>query len=295
MTDFQDIKLSEQQFKEIELADIFYRISDLEKLAQSMESEILNDKIGLFSVLPISPDICRFNQIVRITINRTVNEDRSNERLKKIENLKYPPERVKAKLGYNRASFKEQSIFYGGFGNFQGLFENPPRKGDIFTVSYWQQKENTEICYVSIFHDLSVKECNSDFEKDWNHYQEQLSNLDIKTRTALEKLFSLITYFFTRAVDQNKPIEYLFSAHIANKIFNMNYVPKIEALLYPSVPMGYIASNIAIIPEVFDNKFSFLKAEEYIVLQNEMGKNQWICENTGSAINLDNEFLQWNE
>jgi hypothetical protein len=255
----------------------------------------LNDKIGLFSYLPISPDISRFNQIVRITINRTVNENGSNERLKKIENLKYPPERVKTKLGYNRASFKEQSIFYGGFGNFQALFENPPCQGDVFTVSHWQQKENTEICYVSIFHNPLVIECNEDFEKDWNHFQDQLSELDFKTRNALEKLFSLINFFFTRAVDQKRPIEYLFSAHIANKIFNMNYVPKIEALLYPSVPMGYIATNIAIIPEVFDNKFFFAKAEEYIVLQNEMGKNQWISKKTGSAITLDNEFLQWNE
>jgi hypothetical protein len=293
MTNFQNIKLLQTQIEEIEQADLKYRSSDLEKLAILIENDILNNRPGLFSFLPVAPDIRKLNKIIRVTINKTVTEDESNKRLTKIENLKYPPERIKDKLGYNRASFKNQSIFYGGFGDFQGLFENPPSTGDLFTISTWQQKENSELCYVSIFHDRCVQERTNEFINDWNHYMEQLSFLDSNTRNAIEKLFSLITFFFTRPVDENKKIEYLFSAHIANKIFEMTYIPKIEAILYPSVPMRFISANIAIPPSVFDNKFTFVKADEYIVLQNEKGKNQWINSKLGEATSLDNENLNW--
>jgi hypothetical protein len=293
MTNFQNIKLLQTQIEEIEQADLKYRSTDLEKLAILIESDILNDRLGLFSILPVSPDICKFNNIIRVTINKTVTEDGSNRRLTKIENLRYPPEKIKYKLGYNRANFKNQSIFYGGFGDFQGLFENPPSTGDLFTISTWHQNNNSKLCYVSIFHDRSIQEQTNEFINDWNHYMEQLSFLDSNTRIAIEKLFSLITFFFTRPVDENKKIEYLFSAHIANKIFDLTYIPKIEAILFPSVPMRFISSNIAILPSAFDNKFTFVKADEYIVLQNEKGKNQWINSKLGEATSLDNDNLNW--
>ena len=293
MTNFQDILLTQTQIEEIEQADIIYRSTDLEKLATQIESDILNNRYGLFSILPVSPDICKFNNIIRVTINRTVTVDGSNKRLSKIENLKYPPVRIKHKLGYNRASFKNQSIFYGGFGDFQGLFENPPSTGDLFTISTWKQKDNSALCYVSIFHDRFVQERTNEFINDWNHYMEQLSYLDPNKRGAIEKLFSLITFFFTRPVDENKKIEYLFSSHISNKIFDLKFTPKIEAILYPSVPMKFISSNIAILPDAFDEKFTFLKAEEFIVLQNVKGKNQWISAKLGEAISSDNDNLNW--
>lgn len=289
------IKLTDNQIKEIGYADLIYRSVDLYQLALNIETEILNNTSCLFSFLPISPDIGIFNEIKRVIINRTVNEDKSNARLNLIENLKYPPSKYKSRLGYNRASLKGQSIFYGGFGDFQGLFENPPTRGDIFTVSSWQQIKNKELCYASIFHDSKVQVHTDDYKNDWDHYIEQLSCLDNKTRNALEKLFSLITFFFTRSINPNKSIEYLYSAHIADRIFNLEYRPRIEAILYPSVPMKFIASNIAILPDSFDDKFTFCKADEYIVLQNEVGKNQWIYQKLGEATVSKNGKLTWSD
>ncbi len=143
------------------------------------------------------------------------------------------------------------------------------------------------------FHDEKVKLSSDIFKNDWNHYIDQLEKLDERTRNALEKLFSLITFFFIRPVDSSKKIEYLFSSHIANKIFESDHSPKIEAILYPSVPMEYIASNLAIKPEAFDEKFDFIKAEEFIVIDKSQGKRQWGYSKIAEAVCIRNGRLQW--
>jgi len=293
MIDLNNIKLSDEDIWEIDQADYQYRNIDLESFAKNNEDGLINNKTCLFSTILASTDFDSFNDIKRVSINKTVREDRTNNRLFTINDLKYPPKRVVEKLYYNRASYKKQSMFYGGFGDFQGHFENPPNTGDLFTISTWRQKENTKLHFAIIFHDEKIQECTDMFQNEWDDYLNQLEKLDQKTQNAIRKLFSLITFFFIRPVDPSKTIEYLFSAFIANKIFEMPYLPKIEAILYPSVPMGYISSNIAILPEAFDRKFDFVKAEEFFVLDKAIGKNQWLGDKIAEATKTNNGKLNW--
>ena len=293
MLDITNTKLSSDIIDQIETADHFYRNTDLELFAKNHEDELLNNKLTLFPLIFISPGINSFNDIKRVSINKTIREDKSNNRLFYLEDLNYPPKKVIDKLYYNRASYKRQAIFYGGFGDFEALFENSPDIGDMYTISTWRQKENTKLCYASIFHDQRVQNYSDIFRREWNAYRDQLDKLDQKTSNAIEKLFALITFFFIRPVEPSKKIEYLLSAHLANKIFNMPYSPGIEAILYPSVPMEYIASNLAILPDAFDNKFEFIKAEEFIVLNKTEGRNQWISSKIAETIGLSGKKLQW--
>lgn len=254
---------------------------------------LINDRTCLFSTILASSDIDRFNDIKRVSINRTIRDDKTNNRLFYVEELKYPPKKVANKLYYNRASYKKQSMFYGGFGQFQALFENSPNTGDLYTISTWHQKEETKLHFAIIFHDNQLQNLTDMFHNEWNNYLNQLSKLDQKTQFAIRKLFSLITFFFTKPVNPPKRIEYLFSAFISNKIFAMPCSPKIEAILYPSVPIGCIASNIVILPDVFDRKFDFVKAEEFIVLDRTPGKNQWIYQKIAEATETTNGKLNW--
>ena len=73
----------------------------------------------------------------------------------------------------------------------------------------------------------------------------------------------------------------------------MTYSPKIEAILYPSVPMEYISCNLAILPETFDEKFQFVKAEEFMVLKKTVNMNQWIYHKVAEAENLKDGKLNW--
>jgi hypothetical protein len=293
MLDLSQIKLTTSDIQEIEFAYNFYRSINLEAFARKNEDELTNNKTCLFSYIIVSDGFNGFNDLKRVSINKTIREDRSNNRLLLISDLKYPPARVIDKLYYNRASYKRQSIFYGGFGKLQTLFENLPNTGDLFTLSTWQQKENTKIHYAEIFHDEIIHKHTDLYQSEWNYYCRQLETLDKKTGEAIKKLLSLITFFFIRPVDPSRKIEYLFSAFLSNKIFEMNLSSKIEAILYPSVPMEYISSNLAVKPEAFDEKFDFVKAEEFIVTCKTGGKRQILYQKTAEIKSIDQDKLIW--
>ncbi len=293
MTELNNFKLSDKEISEIDIAANLYRNIDLELLAKKYEEDIMTGKFLIVTNIPIFTGNSSFNNLQRISINKSIREDKTNNRLFNIEDIKYPPSKALNKLYYNRASYKSQSIFYGGFGNLQALSETSPSLGDLYTLSTWKQKSKTELCYVPICHDKEIILSSDIFENEWNHYSDLLEKLDGETRNALDKLFSLVTFFFIRPVDPSKKIEYLFSSQIANRIFEMNHSPKIEAILYPSVPMEYIAANLAIKPEAFDEKFEFVKAEEFIVIDKPVGKRQWCYEKITEAVQYENGKLQW--
>lgn len=293
MLDLTKIKLTDKQIQEIDAIDFYFRTIDLEEFAKEYEHKIINQQIPLFPYLIFSPGISSFNDLKRATINRAVREDKSNNRLFNLHELKYPPQKIKDKLYYNRASYKNQSMFYGGFGKFEALFENPPKQGDLYTISTWKQKEDSNLCYVSIFHDDKIRYSSKFFEQDWKRYEEQLEQLDKTTAAAHHKLSSLIAFFFTRPVNKDKKIEYLLSSHLANMIFESPHNPKVEAILYPSVPINYTATNLAILPNTFDEKFSFVKAEEFILMNNPEGKNQWSSHKIGESISTKDGKIEW--
>ena len=57
--------------------------------------------------------------------------------------------------------------------------------------------------------------------------------------------------------------------------------------------MEYIASNLAIKPEAFDEKFVFVKAEEFIVIDKPTSKRQWGSHKIAEAVHHKNGKLQW--
>jgi hypothetical protein len=181
MIDFNNLKLTDKDIKEIDLVDYHYRFIDLESFARINEDDLINNRTCLFSTILASSDIDRLNDIKRVSISRKIREDGTDNRLFCVEELKYPPKKVADKLDYNRASYKKQSMFYGGFGQFQALFENPPNIGDLFTISTWHQKEETKLHFAIIFHDDQLQNLTDMFQKEWNNYLNQLSKLDQKT------------------------------------------------------------------------------------------------------------------
>ena len=293
MLDINSLNFTDQIIREIEFADNFYRSVDLKTLAMKVEEDLLNNRTCLFSTIVVSDDFDSFNDLKRVSINRTIKEDKSNNRLLSIDDLKYPPAKVIDKLYYNRANYKKQPIFYGGFGKLQALFENMPNTGDLFTLSTWRQKSNTKLHYAEIFHDEKVHRHTDLYKSEWKSYCELLQSLENRKSNALKKLLSLTTYFFFRPVDPSRKIEYLFSAFLTNKIFEMHFPEKIEAILYPSVQMEYISTNLAIKPESFDDKFEFVKAEEFIVLNRIEGKRQIISQKIAEANRIDKSILYW--
>ena len=206
MLDIKSLDFTDQVIREIDSADKLYRNVDLKELAIKVEEDLISNRTCLFSTIVVSDDFDSFNDLRRVSINRTINEDKSNNRLLSIDDLKYPPTKVIDKIYYNRANYKKQSVFYGGFGKLQALFENMPNTGDLFTLSTWRQKSNTKLHYAEIFHDELVHRHTDYYKSEWDHYSKMLKSLDQRKSSALKKLLSLITYFYIRPVDPSRKI-----------------------------------------------------------------------------------------
>ena len=285
-----EINVTTSDLTEILQINYILRSQNLVKIANFIESDIINDSARLIPLLPLIWEEGPFNTISRVSINHTITEDKRNKRLEKIQDIKYPPSRISKNLRYNRCSFKGQSIFYGGFGDIFALVENKPKKGDLITISKWKIKPGLNICYVPVFQSINIVESSPAFKNEWEAYNKQLLKLNNVNRTAIETIYGLISYFFTRKVNDN--IEYIFSSYFANKFLNSS-IQKIEAIYYPSVENNLLTQNIAISPEIFDLKFDFIQAREMLVLSCDKNKGGWISQELSIAENTDNDLLIW--
>lgn len=288
-----DLKISDAELNEIVLANRIFRSLDLTLIAKKFESQILKNEYRILPILPINGRIGAFNDIYRISINRYIREDRKNGRLHYIQNLKYPPQIKSHELYYNRCNYKGQSIFYGGFGTLYSMVETRPQRGDLITVSQWKLNIEEKLCYVPIFQDKGILKYTNLFNEQWLEYEKVLNKLDNKTKYGIEQIYSLITFFFNRKVKDK--IEYIFSAYFAEHFFNIPYIHKIEAILYPSVPNQYMSCNLAILPDVFDQKVKFIKAEEQIVIVDPSLSGGWGSEQIAVVTDVVNDKLIWED
>jgi len=287
----EELKISESELREIKLVANIFTNSDVAKLALLHEKELISNKIRILPYIPLVPQKVSFNEIHRISINRSVRDDKQNGRLHKIQDLKYPPLEKAKKLNYNRCNFKGQQMFYGGFGLFSTLFETQPIVGDLITFSKWKLKINEKLCFIPLFQKKDILQNNKAYEQFWKEFQNKIEKLDNITRVAIEQTYDLISFFFYRNVNQS--IEYLYSAYFANQFFSLPYEEKIEAILYPGVRNEYLSSNIAILPEIFEEKIEFIEAQEHIVVIDPNYSGGWISEEIAITNELIDNKLIW--
>jgi hypothetical protein len=94
MQDLSTIKLSWFQRRRINHVAKYFRKTDIFEYAKKHEDEFINNKINLLPILIWVPDFLSGLEITRVSINKTIRQDKTNNRLFEIEDLKYPPEKV---------------------------------------------------------------------------------------------------------------------------------------------------------------------------------------------------------
>lgn len=205
--------------------------------------------------------------VERLVINRTVTEGNLNSRLKSLEQLRYPPLEIADKLDYNRASLKGQSIFYAGtLGQLPNTIENPPKVGDLITTSKWTLKQGEKLNLMIICQDKELADkIPNELLNGYNSYVDSLKKLPNNTREVVEQSYKFLIKAFTSKVSKNNKQGYFFSSVIADMLFNKMEGKQIDAIYYPSVANDGSAMNIAIKPDVLDEKFTMIEAIEQIV------------------------------
>lgn len=147
--------------------------------------------------------------------------------------------------------------------------ETRPDVGDLVTISKWKLKnENTTLVvypiidYPSRYNDQIINQMRNEFEKVLLTHTKEQQKIIFQDNCIIAKHFS-------KYVEKGKDINYIFSAHFADKIFHEIDDGKIEAIIYPSVQNSGTTNNIAIKPDVFNEKYEIDEICESVVCLND--------------------------
>jgi hypothetical protein len=219
-----------------------------------------------------------FEEIYRITINKNILK--SNRRIKDIGHLKYPPDKTYV-TKYGRCNLPGQPIFYGSLMRMTSLNELKPKVGDLITESTWVPKTNKPILYFPIF--LNQPTNQPFINRETGEVIPRLTNIrTLEMETAFDDflkdypqntkkhyyaIMQFIADCFSKPINSANHWNYLYSAYLSDKFFNVVEEGKIEAIYYPSVPDKLNSENLAIKPDTFDNTYKLSKIEESILFQ----------------------------
>lgn len=220
---------------------------------------MLDNTIPFFSHLILTDT---FPEIHRLTINKRVIG--TNKRIREIKHLKYPPANKLSK--YGRCNFPKQSVLYASFVHMTAMNETQPRIGDLITESVWRVRSNQPLKYCPIFKNQPkgenvinprTYEINQIYIKKLREYPDYI-------REQIDALVQFVADEFTKRVQPNADLDYIFSAYFSNKIFTDFEDGAIEAIYYPSVKDRLSFENLAIKPNVFDDKYDLVEVKDSV-------------------------------
>jgi hypothetical protein len=237
-----------------------------------------------YAILPFNMFLPR---IERLTINRTLPEN-DNVTIKEVKHLKNPPAKKVNKP--NRANLKGQSVLYATLHRPTALLENFPKTGDLVTTSVWELKENEEVKELLVCPMIDICDTN-DFEL-LNVFNRVLSQFPKEHQDCIIADSALIASCFKRPVKKGQEINYTASAYFADKIFNDWYNQKIQAIVYPSVKDTTRTPNIAIKPDVFEEKYRLTEVHESII--EDINNDKLILRRIKKTLQFKENKIVWN-
>ena len=253
----------------------------------------LLNSLPLFSHMTLTN---AFPKVERLTINRKVVG--SNQRIKEISKLKYPPEEYVE--NYGRCNLKNQSVLYSTFNRLTALKEMKPQIGDLVTRTTWECPEDRELTICPIFKkqppnkdiiNLNTFDINQMYEREIRSEPKGLAE-------GIDLLMEFATDEFTKSVDSNNPNNYFISAYLADRMYTELQDGKVDAIYYPSVQEKLSFENLAIKKTSFDSYYKLTKASESVFISfsrgEKIGMNLKGIAST-EDIDEDNNLVKWKE
>jgi hypothetical protein len=227
-----------------------------------------------------------FPEIHRVTINKRIFEGK-NERINKINFLKYPPAENINRIG--RANFNQQSAFYGAFDHMTILDELKPQVGDLITISTWVSEKATKLSVSPIFKitskdNLTHNALSLEFKIG---YTNNINKMEKNIAEQIDALIQFMAESFAKDVDPENHYDYYLSAYFANRILYEFENGTIESIVYPSVQKNLGFSNIIIKPKIFDSKYKLKIVEESIVESTPKENGGYSLKGTGWSRTFD--------
>lgn len=228
----------------------------------------------------------------RVTINRKILGD--NNRITKIEHLKYPPkERVNR---FGRANNIQESVLYATFDPITALSEMRPNIGDLITISTWRLKTNYDLTVTPIFKNSTNngKVHSSISLQAGIEYWKISKQCDEQLKKQFDVILQFVADCFNKEVEDNNHFDYFLSSYYANRLFWELQDGKIDAILYPSVRQSLTLTNIAIKPPVFDENYEIQLVEESTITQvPDKTESCWLMNGKGYSKTFEDGNIVW--
>ena len=229
-------------------------------LMNSFEENKLTNEIRKYK-----PNIIAYNKVIpfleRLTINKNIINDNTKS-IEKLKDLKYRPlDKLEKITNYGRANLKYQSVFYASINTPTPILETNPQEGDLVTISKWIVIDDNIpllVCPIVDYPNEKDFQLLFEFESILKEEISELQEMIVEDSLYLSKCFS-------KYVEKGKDLNYIFSANIADMIFNEYNNGGIEAIIYPSVQDTTKSNNIALKPDVLESKYRIYEIDECVV------------------------------
>ncbi|MBN1253082.1 MAG: RES domain-containing protein [Bacteroidales bacterium] len=231
--------------------------------------------------------------IERITVNKRVIE--KNETIKEVDKLSYPPERCVKK--YGRANLKNQSVFYGSFNFMTSIMEMKPDNNDLITISKWKLKNENEflITCPMFLNQPTDGTYNERLIKLYNSFINELQRYPSSVADLIYEIHKFYANCFARKIESDNNQGYIFTALLADKIFNQFKDGIVEAILYPSTQENLRTKNIAIKKDLFDRKYEIFETIEKRFISKTDASEKFCFEVLNKSKTIKNNLIHWSK
>lgn len=248
-----------------------FKTLDYNTLGNDEQKELITFIDYVFNYVTLQSNDLYVSKIYRLVINESVLGKK--ERIREQKYLSYPPLDIVKKLAkYNRANTPDYNLFYATDSIDNVLLEIKPEKDTLVSIGVWIPKTGDEVTLTSfpVSHNPYLYRVNPHAVRGFFALEE----LKKKQKNPLlsdfmKAMFTFISEEFAKPV--NDHLEYLISSRFADKILNREPDPNehfnFNCIIYPSVGNLYQVDNVAIKPELIDDKFKLEKVIEFEITE----------------------------
>lgn len=224
----------------------------------------------LFRLLPLPQYYCIPARLERLTINENLPQANGN-RINDIKYLKYPPAQYVNKFG--RCNVVKQSMLYGAFHFSTVINELKPEIGKAITHTKWLLKEELPLKMFPVFFITQIEnEPHNELSLDIKMlHRNFVSSFSEEVKKSFDLSMEFLAKCFAKEVESSNHFDYFLSAYISKKVLeikSLNYA----GIIYPSVKTKLGFSNMAIKPDVFDDRFKLIEVR-YEINDIQPGRN----------------------
>jgi hypothetical protein len=203
--------------------------------------------------------------LFRLVVNEKVTGE--NKTINEVRFLTYPSlEVVKKNAKFNRASTDNSTLLYLASTIDTALKEIHPPINKLVTIGVWAPKEKRTFTQFPIEHSEEAAKVNSDVANGIQALKEYGQHHDPLLGKYMKNYFDLLSREYSKSVAPENHYEYMLSAILSEKIFEIekgNHDFNFEFISYPSVGNSFITKNLAVKPTVADNEFKIIQVKEF--------------------------------